>query len=141
MQYSKILNTVNEDFEDVPFPSILVGHKISPTLEEIRNKISQEMLILATLMIIIQILDGILTGFGVQLFGIDAEGNNFVRFIMHRFGHIEGLFIIKTMAIFIVAILARLSVKIHWIPNAMKGVIVFYLALAILPWTYILLTS
>lgn len=102
---------------------------------------SQEMIVLSAILIILQISDGILTGLGMNMFGTAAEGNIFLRALMESWGYIPALVICKSVAIGVIAGLCCLSTVVAWLPKAMRGVIAIYLVAAIIPWTYILISS
>ena len=102
---------------------------------------SQEMIVLSAILIILQISDGILTGLGMNMFGTGAEGNMFLRFLMESWGYIPALIICKSLAIVVIAGLCYLSTVVAWLPRAMRGVIAIYMIAAIIPWTYILIST
>lgn len=52
-------------------------------------------------LILMQILDGVLTYFGVCSAGLWIEGNPLVRYVMSTCGILGGLLLVKTMAILI----------------------------------------
>jgi hypothetical protein len=89
----------------------------------------------------LQILDGLLTAIGVSHFGLGAEANLFIRYMMVQIGPFAALFILKAIAIVIVALLGRLALAVNWLPNAMRLMVVLYLACAIVPWSAILITK
>lgn len=70
------------------------------------------MRVLITLCIILQILDGVLTGYASQVssYGTAVEGNPLVRYIMEVVGVVPGLFLVKGGAILMLMLLARLGV-------------------------------
>lgn len=94
--------------------------------------------ILGGLLCLLQALDGILTSVGVSRFGIDIEGNPFVRSLMMELGHIPALSLIKCLAVVAIIALTFYARKIPWINNAMGAVSAVYIFSAIIPWTYIL---
>lgn len=100
---------------------------------------TREMFFLAGALIVLQILDGVLTGIGVGHFGAAAEGNPLLRELMHSVGHIPALIIVKTIAIFVILALLSLSVRVRWVSPALKVMIGLYLFAAIIPWTGIIL--
>lgn len=101
---------------------------------------TSEVLTLGAVLIILQILDGVFTGIGVSHFGLDAEGNPFIHSLMSQLGYIPALVMAKSMAIGIIVYLCALSNLIHWIKNALRGMIGVYLCAAIIPWSAILYT-
>lgn len=119
-------------------PNILLGAKLSDIREYSGFSTSQEMLFLGVLMIVIQLVDGLLTGIGVYKFGIDIEGNTLVKSLMYQIGYLNALVFVKTLSISVVLILMSLSEKVLWIPKAMKATIGIYILFAILPWGFLL---
>ncbi|MEZ4754848.1 MAG: DUF5658 family protein [Bdellovibrionota bacterium] len=101
--------------------------------------ISNEILILGSILVLLQILDGVLTGVGISYFGIQAEGNLLIRSLMSYWGVVPALITVKILAAGVICGLCALSGLVSWIATAMRGVIVIYLAAAIIPWTSILL--
>lgn len=102
------------------------------------HRIAKRALMLGILMVTCHILDGILTFFGMELFGIAAEGNGLLRYFMHYYGHGTTLFLAKTMAVIITIILMCVSHRRKWVRNLLAVTIGIYLILAIFPWFYIL---
>lgn len=94
---------------------------------------------LTLILIVLQVLDGLLTGIGVGRMGLHAEGNPLIRELMMQFGAAPVLLIIKMTAIIIILTLAKKSREVQWIHGAMGMISCFYLAAAIAPWTYLLL--
>jgi Domain of unknown function (DUF5658) len=87
---------------------------------------------------IIQVLDGILTALGVTSFGTHAEGNVFIRHLMHVLGTIPALALVKSFSLIVIFSLAQLQYQVNWVNVAIRAVILLYLALAIIPWSLIL---
>ncbi len=104
------------------------------------NTLPLDIIFLGITMVIIQILDGILTGVGVAQFGTTAEGNFLIRNLMELIGFVPALIIAKTAAVGVIAALCVLSQSVLWLKTAMKVVVGIYLAAAIVPWM-ILLTA
>jgi hypothetical protein len=104
------------------------------------SSIPFEILVIGTLLALIQVADGILTGIGVERFGSDVEGNLLIRHLIEAIGTFEALFLVKLVAMLVIVVLCRLAINIPWIKLALKGVIVIYTCAAIIPWTYILYT-
>lgn len=94
--------------------------------------------ILGSILILLQIFDGILTGLGMNFFGTDMEGNVLLRTMMHTLGVVPALLVVKSFAISVIIVLVNLSSQVKWLPLAMKGVIGLYLLAAIIPWSVIL---
>jgi len=101
---------------------------------------SREILLLGAFLILLQVLDGVLTGIGVYHFGTDAEGNPLLHYLMHSLGYIPALAITKSVAIAIILVLCFLSTVVEWLTKALKVVILIYLGAAIVPWSVILLS-
>lgn len=100
---------------------------------------SSDTLLFASILIGIQILDGILTGFGVKHFGHGIEANVLIRTLMDYIGYVNALVVVKSLAIGIVIALYHLAAYVSWINRAIKMVIILYLCAAIIPWMAILL--
>jgi hypothetical protein len=80
-----------------------------------------------------QVFDGILTYVGVKTFGLHAEGNPIVAWLMTVLGHGPGLATAKLAAgSFGVALYAS---NVH---KSVAALAVFYLVVAIAPWVVIL---
>lgn len=94
--------------------------------------------LLGSILILLQIFDGILTGLGMNFFGTDMEGNVLLRTLMHTLGVVPALLVVKSFAISVIIVLVNLSSQVKWLPLAMKGVIGLYLLAAIIPWSVIL---
>jgi hypothetical protein len=80
-----------------------------------------------------QVLDGALTYLGVTMYGAHMEGNPIIVWLMGRIGEGPGLATAKVTASFL-GILLHLS-DVH---KAVALLAVFYVAVAIVPWTIIL---
>ena len=102
---------------------------------------SQQVLKLGLVLAALQIVDGILTGVGVHLFGTSIELNALLRLFMDSFGPVAALVITKTFALMAVATLCIFSRQVSWLPHALKAVIGVYVCLAVVPWTYLLLST
>ena len=82
-----------------------------------------------------QALDGVLTYVGVSTFGLHAEGNPIIAWLMTVLGHGPGLAMAKLAAgSFGVALYAS---NVHKSVAALAG---FYLVVAIAPWVLLLLS-
>jgi len=101
---------------------------------------SKNILILGSILAILQILDGLLTGLGMYYFGTSAEGNPLLRMLMENYGYVNALVLTKLFALGVIGALCMLASKVSWISMAFKGVIAIYLLFAVIPWTVILLT-
>lgn len=93
---------------------------------------------LAVILAILQILDGCFTSIGVSCFGIEAEGNPILQFLMQEIGHNTTLIVTKSLAILIIAYLASIAHIVKWVKFAFVSVIGIYLTFAIFPWAAIL---
>lgn len=93
---------------------------------------------LGIILCVFQALDGVLTLVGVNRFGIDFEGNPFIRSLMEQFGHVPVLGLLKGLAVLMVIGLVFSAKRLPWVNNAMGALSCIYLIAAILPWTYIL---
>lgn len=84
---------------------------------------------------IFQILDGLLTYWGVSRFGIDAEGNPVLHRMMHEIGEAPTLLLTKGLILFLLyQIRNNQSIKFEiWL----FLINCFYLMLALVPWTLI----
>ncbi len=111
--------------------------------ESIRDLVapSRSVLVLGAVLIILQIMDGVLTGIGINNFGTAAEGNALLRFLMEEWGCFAALLTVKTFAIGVVCALCLLSQSVSWIKQAMVVIIGIYLTAAVVPWTAILLSG
>ena len=93
---------------------------------------------LVTLLIILQLLDGLLTGLGVSSHGIHLEANPILRSSMMHIGPLWTLLAAKGIAIAIICILGKLAKSVLWLPPVMMLVAGIYFFAAIIPWTVIL---
>jgi len=94
--------------------------------------------VLGSVLCLLQALDGVLTSIGVSRFGIEWEGNPFIRALMEDFGPTTALGIVKCFAILLVVGLTFFARRLPWINNAMGAVSCIYLFVAIIPWSYYL---
>lgn len=81
-----------------------------------------------------QYLDGVLTYIGVTTYGVAVEANPIVATLMVHIGEGTALILTKTVA-------AGLGILLHLhrVHGAVAMLAVFYLAVAVAPWTAILL--
>ena len=112
---------------DIPAPS-----------SAFRINVRGEILLLGVILIVLQVLDGVLTGMGMRHFGIYAEGNLLLQQLMHAIGCVPALLLAKGVAIAVICTLCILSNRISWVGHAMKVVIGIYLFAAVIPWTLLL---
>lgn len=115
--------------------------RLSDNTQSAGQTIAREMVVLAVILALLQIADGVLTGIGVMWFGTAIEGNGLLRTLMDTVGPVAALLIAKSISISVIVILVGLSPKVTWLRPAMYAVIGLYLCLAIVPWTYILATQ
>lgn len=119
----------------------LVAHlpSISGTTQSgVATDKSKLVISLVTLLIILQLLDGILTGLGVSSHGIHLEANPILRTSMMQIGPLWTLLVAKGLAIAIICVLGRLAKSVRWLPPVMMVVAGIYFFAAIIPWTVIL---
>ena len=120
---------------DVVKADIVEGGK---SLEIDSNKNYYSVLWIASTLVILQILDGLLTGTGMYYWGIGAEGNPLLKMLMHHIGYVYALLLTKSASIVIILILAKCALTMEWVKNAMKGVAALYIVAAVIPWTYLI---
>lgn len=106
--------------------------------EIVEASTARKAMLVGLLLIILQALDGVLTSLGVSRYGIAAEGNPILRWLMLHFGHVQILSVVKVIAILFVITLSYYARKLPWVHNAMGAISCIYVFTAILPWTYIL---
>jgi hypothetical protein len=83
--------------------------------------------------LLVQYLDGHLTYVGVTRFGLWAEGNPLVSFVMWGWGPMLGLSWIKGSVMLIGIVLHLTGFR-----RVLIGMVVFYVVIAISPWMWIL---
>lgn len=109
------------------------------TLIRMGNRsLSQKALILGGILAACQLLDGILTYVGLSLLGVSMEGNTLLRTLMEFYGKTPVLFVSKLIALVLVVILTFEAHRRSWLRPVIYLLIVLYLALALIPWTYII---
>lgn len=115
---------------------------ISGTFFAVRESvIKQEVYYLFGLLVLLQAADASLTAFGVSMFGIEAEGNVLLRFLMSHIGFASTLAITKILSILVIFFMALKADAILWIKSAFGVLCGVYLSAAIIPWTYIVATA
>jgi hypothetical protein len=97
-----------------------------------------ELVSLGIILVILQVLDGVLTGVGMAQYGLHMEGNALLRMLMSYVGYIPALVVTKCLAIGIIAILCAQAFRVRWLKYAFGTIIIMYATLAIAPWTYML---
>lgn len=114
---------------------------LSRSEEKVKIQIpSREVIIVALILAVLQVLDGVLTGIGVYQFGVSMEGNILLRSLMESIGAIPALVLAKVVAICVVISLAFLSSVVVWVNTALRAMVALYLIAAIIPWSAILIT-
>lgn len=103
--------------------------------------ISRKAAILGLALALCQLLDGLLTYFGLALLGMHMEANVFLRELMHAYGKAPVLFTVKTMAVAAAAGLTLFSHRRRWFRWVVGLLICVYLALALIPWVLIIYDS
>ncbi len=103
-----------------------------------RRGLSKRAILLGKLLVLCHIFDGLFTFFGMELFGIGAEGNVLLREAMFSVGAASALFLAKTFAIALTLTLTFLAHRRLWLRPIIAGLVVVYLFMAIFPWAYIL---
>ena len=97
-----------------------------------------DFLFLGIFLVSLNVFDGVLTSMGVGRFGIESEGNVFLRNLMFEYGPDLVLSIGKAFAIFLVLLLTILARKSKHVKNLIGALSCIYLFAAILPWLFIL---
>lgn len=92
---------------------------------------------LTILLILLQLADGFLTFWGVTVFGINAEGNPLLQFLMAHWGEGLALFVAKSVAIVACVLLYFSKARHNVLRHGMWGVAVFYVLFAVIPWSLI----
>ncbi len=100
--------------------------------------LSKKAFILGAGLIICQVLDGVLTFYGLQIFGVQNEGNQLLRFLIEQYGSSPVLLIAKSIAISLAIFLMLDSHKRVWLRPVVALLFGIYVTLAILPWSYLI---
>ena len=103
-----------------------------------QRSISKKALQLGLILALCQILDGLLTYIGLSLMGVRMEGNSILRTLMHSYGNAPVLFFSKFIAITMIVALTLESHRRRWIRWIIVLLIIIYLGLAVIPWTYLI---
>lgn len=104
----------------------------------LKRKHYRQALYVGAVLSILQALDGLLTGIGIERLGLSAEGNPLLRSMMIQYGHIPTLAIVKALSIMIVILLTIYAQERRWVFKALSAISAIYLFVAIAPWTYVL---
>jgi hypothetical protein len=119
--------------------SICTRFFLDPSLERMGNFwFLQSTLILGSLLIAIQILDGFLTYLGVSFVGLASEGNLILRHLMGLYGPAPTILVAKVSGIILGIFLARQARSCVSIQLVIGLVIAYYTARALIPWTVVL---
>jgi len=119
-----------------------ITHVVEGRFEPIKaTSPSREVVVLGLAIALLQICDGFLTLSGIYAFGIEAEGNAFLRFLMAQIGPEAALIITKAAAVVVTGWLCRLSTSVGWVRHALKGIVAVYLTAAVIPWSLILISG
>ncbi len=102
---------------------------------------SKKALELGLLLALFQVLDGFLTFLGLHLLGINMEGNAFLHTLMQAYGAFPVLFLTKIVALALVILLTSYAHRRTWIRPIIAILCLIYLALAVVPWTYIIAST
>jgi len=89
----------------------------------------------AVALCVCQILDGVLTYWGMCKFGINAEGNFLIHFLMNIMGVALALIAVKLFSIYVVVFMCLRDLDQVWLHRAFKFLTIFYFVFAICPWT------
>ena len=124
--------------ESSPTPVLAVAYDATQSSSS-RNS-ETNVIILAVILSVLQIVDGILTAHGLTIFGVESEGNALLRTLMHYIGIAPTLLLAKSLAIAVIFSVCRYGApKVKWVPTAMKSLIAVYACAAVIPWTAILI--
>lgn len=92
--------------------------------------------------IILQILDGILTNIGLSIYGINAEGNPLLWYLMNLIGsYTIALILVKGFIILLTLYTWYIWSKCSEYKKMLFYVNIFYIFLAIIPWTVLIWKS
>lgn len=98
--------------------------------------------ILASILSVFQILDGTFTHMGVSRYGVEAEGNPIIKYLIEKFGATNSLFVVKFLCVVMIIFLCKKyvnSIEQVWLFRSLSILVFLYATLAIIPWSYILL--
>ncbi len=114
------------------------GQMIDELTSSQRLAPSCEICRLALLLIAIQVADALLTIIGIRQYGLEAEGNPFIRDMMVQFGAEEVLSLIKVMAVLAIVVLVKRIKHDTKIVRGLFLVTCFYVVVVLQPWAYFL---
>ncbi|MCS6960968.1 MAG: DUF5658 family protein [Deltaproteobacteria bacterium] len=95
---------------------------------------------LVCVLIGLQVFDGILTFWGVQVFGLDIEANPLLKFLMSNWGVGFALFSMKSFAVLAAVLLYFSEIKHSVLKNGLWSLNAFYILCAVLPWSIVFLS-
>jgi hypothetical protein len=122
-------------FEPPETPRLALVANVAAPIEHTTDSL----LVATTLSLItLQILDGILTSYGLMTFGPHAEGNPLLASLMNQIGILPALILAKTFCISLVIFLHIQAKSMTWIKHALLGISCWYVFSAVLPWSYLL---
>ena len=103
--------------------------------------LSKRAFLLGAILALCQVLDGLLTYVGLSILGVHMEGNAFLRSLMLAYGTAPALFLVKSGAVILAVLLMFKAHQRRWVRPLITILILIYLALAVIPWTYIISSS
>ena len=133
---SQLALKIDNQFSNVFVPQVIEGNK--EAAEVTQTSRFDLIFFLGTALVILQILDGILTGSGMSLLGTEAEGNGLLRILMEQYGYVSALVITKLMAVGLIFFVCACAKKYSWIQYALGSLVFFYTFCAVIPWVLIL---
>ncbi len=104
---------------------------------EVGSDRADSIAVLGLLLALVQVIDGLFTISGISSFGLEAEGNTLVRMLMEQYGVVTAIVMVKSFALLLTVLLCLCGLSVKWVEAAMKGVIAFYLLMAVAPWAYL----
>lgn len=108
------------------------AHAISIDYADHHRMLGHQLVFAAFL--ITQILDGVLTYIGVSAFGIHAEGNPILAYLMASYGEVVALAAAK-----IVAAMCGVALYVLAVDRLLAMLTLIYIGAALIPWTLVLL--
>lgn len=97
------------------------------------------MTVVAAVLILCQVADGVMTAMGLSRFGVGMEGNPALRASMVALGVVPALILAKACAIGIVIWLRLIGDRVAWVGEALAILSLLYVSAALIPWGYMLL--
>ncbi len=102
------------------------------------SAVNNEIIIIATLLMFSQIVDGFFTLLGLGFLGNHSEGNAFIREAIYLFGPVGSIIIAKSLAILAILFLTFQSNKMRLIRPFFVFALGIYYTCALLPWASII---